>query len=303
MSRKRLQDLIKQNLVCKNEIPFTDASAKVKAGELYTITVPAAIAAIPEPQLIPIEILHEDDDVIVINKAAGMVVHPAPGNYDQTLFNALLAHCGDRLSGIGGVIRPGIVHRLDKQTSGLMVVAKNDYAHRFLSEQFAKQGDKKTLERTYVALVWGVPQPLTGTITTLIGRDQRNRQKMAVVKAISGKTAVTHYKCKQSFVPESRPKDAISLVKCVLGTGRTHQIRVHLNFLGFPVVGDPTYGRKSFPKSLEKVWPKEVLEFPRQALHAVTLIFIHPRSEEQMYFTTELPEDLENLLEIIQEFN
>ena len=271
LSRARLQALMAEgHVACAGKV-ITDASRKAKQGEEYDVHIPAPTPAEPEAQDIDLDIIYEDKDVLVINKPPGLVVHPAPGNRDRTLVNALLGYCGDTLSGIGGVARPGIVHRLDKDTSGLMIVAKNDLAHQALSKQFAD----RTLSRTYQAIVHGVPVPRTGSVDAPIGRHLRDRKKMAVTA--KGRAALTHYKVLQAF-------DKTSLIECKLATGRTHQIRVHLAHIKHPVVGDPAYGRSG------------VLKFPRQALHACALQFRHPRSEKIMKFTLELPKDMAGLL-------
>jgi len=278
LSRARVQALIKQACVTLLDKPVMDASRKVKVGETYTVYLPPPEAAEPEAQAIDLKIVYEDDDVIVIDKPAGLVVHPAPGNRDRTLVNALLAHCGKSLSGIGGVSRPGIVHRLDKDTSGLIVVAKNDAAHQALTKQFAD----RSLSRTYQAIVWGVP-PNAGSIDAPLGRHLRDRKKMAVIA--KGRKALTHYKVLKNLGPAS-------LIECKLATGRTHQIRVHLAHIKHPVVGDPVYGRRGAgPKGTE-----DLCAFPRQALHAVRLAFIHPRLEKVMNFASPLAADMTKLL-------
>jgi len=284
LSRARLQALMAEGRVSLNKKPIDDASRKVKSGESYYIEIPPAVAALPEAQAIPLTIIYEDDDVIVIDKPVGLVVHPAPGNRDRTLVNALLAHCGKSLSGIGGVARPGIVHRLDKDTSGLMVVAKNDLAHHALTRQFAD----RSLSRIYQALVWGRPEPASGMIEAAIGRHARDRKKMAVTA--KGKPAITHYKTLRSF---GQPP-LVSLVECKLATGRTHQIRVHLASLHHPVVGDPVYGKRM---SRQDKPHAALAAFPRQALHAVNLQFIHPRTGKLVRFTSALPEDMQELLQ------
>jgi len=279
LSRVRLQALIAAGRVREGKIIITNMRRKVKAGEVYTVDVPPPEPAAPAAQAMPLEIVHEDNDVIVIDKPAGMVVHPAPGNRDKTLVNALLAHCKGSLSGIGGVARPGIVHRLDKDTSGLMVAAKNDVAHQALARQFAD----RTLSRTYQAIVWGVPSPRQGSIEAPIGRSTRDRKKMAVVAR--GKPALTHYRVLEAFAETS-------LVECKLATGRTHQIRVHFAHKKHPLVGDPVYGGKSRSKYKEAFFQ----DFPRQALHAVGLQFRHPRTGKNVRFKSALPADLARLL-------
>ena len=230
-SRTRIKGLIENGQLTSAGKTITDPSYRVKSGEEFTLNIPAAEPAIPQPEAINLEVVHEDADLIVIDKPAGLVVHPAPGNIGGTLVNALLAHCGESLSGIGGVKRPGIVHRLDKETSGLIVVAKNDRTHIDLSEQFAA----RTIDRAYQALVWGIPRPLTGNIEGNIGRNRHNRKKMAIVPS-GGKHAKTGYKVVKRF------GDFATLVECRLATGRTHQIRVHMAHIGHPVIGDTTYG-------------------------------------------------------------
>ena len=286
LSRSRLQALIAAGCVREGERTVEDASVKVKPGQRFEIRVPPPVPAEPEPQAIGLDIVYEDSHLIVIDKPAGLVVHPAAGNPDGTLVNALLAHCGAQLSGIGGVARPGIVHRLDKETSGLMVVAKTDTAHKALSAQFAD----RTLSRTYLALVWGRPSPSAGTIEGAIGRDPRNRQRMALVKA-GGKAARTHYRVLRPAGNEA------SLVACKLDTGRTHQIRVHLTSIGHPLIGDPVYGRR--PRSAigtKSAGNETARSFPRQALHAAKLRFRHPADQRELEFTRPLPGDMRDLL-------
>jgi len=270
LSRARLQALIAEGFVTCAGKSMDDTSRKVKIGETYIVRVPPPEPATPKAEKIPLTVVYEDKDLLVIDKPPGMVVHPAPGNRESTLVNALLAHCGKSLSGIGGVARPGIVHRLDKDTSGLIAVAKNDAAHQALSSQFAD----RSLSRVYLALVFGVPVPRAGKVEASIGRHSRDRKKMAVTA--KGRAALTHYKVLEVF-------DDASLVECKLSTGRTHQIRVHLAHIKHPVIGDPVYGRK---KS----------SFPRQALHAVELQLIHPRTGKLMRFKSELPPDMRELL-------
>lgn len=283
LSRARIQALLAEGRLTLDAKPVTDASRKANAGETYALVLPPVEKAEPEAQPIDIDIVYEDDDVIVIDKQAGLVVHPAPGNRDNTLVNALLAHCGDSLSGIGGVARPGIVHRLDKDTSGLMVVAKNDAAHQALAKQFAD----RSLSRTYHALVWGEVVPRAGSIDAPIARSSKDRKKMAV--AAKGKPALTHYKVIEDF-------EFVSLVECKLATGRTHQIRVHLAHIRHPVVGDPAYGGGRRAKKAEEALQK----FPRQALHAVELHFIHPRTGKLRKFASKLPKDMQKLIKSLR---
>ena len=278
LSRARIQALLAEGHVSLDGKPISDASHKVKAGEVYTLILPPLERAEPEAQEIELTVVYEDDDVIVIDKPAGMVVHPAPGNRDMTLVNALLAHCGDSLSGIGGVARPGIVHRLDKDTSGLMVVAKNDAAHQALASQFAD----RSLSRTYHAVVWGVPVPSAGSIDAPLGRSSKDRKKMAVMT--KGKVALTYYRLVHNY-------GIASLVECKLATGRTHQIRVHMAHIKHPVVGDPAYGGGRSGKLAEAL-----RDFPRQALHAIGLQFIHPRTGMLKKFASKLPKDMRVLI-------
>ena len=291
LSRSRLRALLDQGHVRCAGRTITDPSHRVKPGQIFDIFLPDPAPATPEAQAMPLQVVYEDEDVLVIDKPAGMVVHPAPGSPDMTLVNALLAYCGDRLSGIGGVRRPGIVHRLDKDTSGLLVVAKSDRAHAGLAGQF---GDR-TISRTYCAAVWGLPSPREGVIEGAIGRSSADRKKMAVVRS-GGKPAVTRYRLLRGFGA------AAALVECRLETGRTHQIRVHLASIGHPVIGDPLYGRgrtaeraRLVPEALQA----PLFAFPRQALHARRLEFRHPASGEIVAFESPLPEDMTALVECL----
>lgn len=294
LSRARIQALIGAGHVTAAGKVADDASARVRAGDVFEIAVPPAVEATPRPQDIALDIVYEDADLLVINKSADMVVHPAAGNHDGTLVNALLAHCGEQLSGIGGVRRPGIVHRLDKETTGLMVVAKNDAAHQGLSEQLSS----RTLKRVYQAIVWGLPAPAAGRVETLIGRSKTNRQKMAVLQT-GGKEAVTDYKMLENYGMTA------SLVECRLQTGRTHQIRVHMAHIGHWLVGDPVYGKASARKFLrlnkeDETLTGALLDFPRQALHAAALEFIHPISENRVALTAPLPPDMAGLVRLLR---
>jgi 23S rRNA pseudouridine1911/1915/1917 synthase len=293
LSRTQVQRLLEDGFVTFLGQKFTNATYKVKADDVFTLTLPEPEESAILPQTMDLCIVYEDDDLLVINKPAGLVVHPAPGHRDSTLVNALLAHCGDSLSGIGGVKRPGIVHRLDKDTSGLMVVAKNDVAHKALSEQFSAHDGVKGLVREYWVLVWGRPHPLNGKIDAAISRHPRNRQKMAVSQSTAAKNAVTYYKTLKTYTFNNAD---ISLLSCILATGRTHQIRVHCHHMGCPVVGDTIYGKKNLPKGTSI----DLVHFPRQALHAKKLTFTHPTSKKQMTFETELPEDLKKLLKCFE---
>jgi 23S rRNA pseudouridine1911/1915/1917 synthase len=292
LSRSRAKALIEEGRVSllsagERRATLADPSRKVKAGEAFEIEVPESAPATPQAQAIALSILHEDADLIVLDKPAGLVVHPAPGNPDRTLVNALLAHCGDSLSGIGGVRRPGIVHRLDKDTSGVMVVAKNDRAHHALSEQFQVH----SVERAYRAVVHGAPIPPVGVIEGNIGRHRTDRKRMAVV-ASGGKPATTRYRVLERFGDPARP--VASLVEAELMTGRTHQVRVHLASRGHPLIGDPIYGRGRAARGAQ------VPAFGRQALHAFRLGFVHPRDGTAQRFESPLPQDLDSLLQILR---
>ncbi|HJN23533.1 MAG TPA: RluA family pseudouridine synthase [Rhodospirillales bacterium] len=269
-SRTRLKALIEAGCVSRLDdgVAVMEAARRVKAGQIFTVSVPAPRPAKPKPQTMPLVVVHEDEDLIVIDKPLGLVVHPAPGHADGTLVNGLLAHCGGSLSGIGGISRPGIVHRLDKDTSGLLVAAKNDAAHRSLAAQFAEQ----SVEKAYLAVVWGVPSPSSGEITGNIGRNPRNRKTMAVV-AGGGKPALTSYRTLTAFA-------GASLVDLRPATGRTHQLRVHMAGFGYPIIGDPLYGGgatrrlKALPAAARAI----VKTYGCQALHAYLIGFRHPRS-------------------------
>ncbi|QDH13707.1 RluA family pseudouridine synthase [Formicincola oecophyllae] len=288
LSRSRTKALIEQGHLRCNGQTVTDPAMMVRPGHTITLEVPPAAPATPRAEAMALDIIHEDDDLIVINKPAGLVVHPAPGHENGTLVNALLAHCGEGFMGIGGEKRPGIVHRLDKDTSGVMVVAKTERAHHALSETFAT---RRELERRYLAVAWGQMVPLEGDYEGNIGRDKRDRKRMAVVER-GGKEARTHYETVE------RLGTAATLVACRLATGRTHQIRVHFAHNGHPLVGDPLYLRRiPAPARAMASAPKAAaLDFPRQALHAASLGFRHPRTGEMMHFTAPLPPDMEKLL-------
>lgn len=271
LTRSNMQKLLEDGRAVKGS-KVLKANYKLKLGDEIIVTLPEPQPLDVQPENIPIDIIYEDEDVVVVNKARGMVVHPAAGNYNGTLVNALLYHCKN-LSGINGVIRPGIVHRLDKDTSGIMICAKNDAAHVSLSEQI----QSKTAKRTYMAVVRGNIKTDSGVIETLIARDKNDRKKMAVVKE-DGRNAVTEYEVMERF-------GKYTIVKCKLLTGRTHQIRVHMEYLGYPLVGDPKYSPKKTPFAING-----------QALHSLTLDFIHPRTGEQMHFEAPLPEDMHKIV-------
>ncbi len=283
-SRAQIQRFIKNGYVTSDD-EILSPDYKVRLGDTFEIEIPEPEEASPKPQDIDIDIVYEDDDLLVLNKPAGMVVHPGAGVYDGTLVNALLYHCRDSLSGIGGVKRPGIVHRIDKETSGLLVVAKNDFTHLGLASQF----EKHSIERTYYAFVYGVPNPLDGIIEGNIGRSKYDRKKMALLTS-GGKEAVTHYKVVEAF------QNFASEVRCQLETGRTHQIRVHLSSKGHHLIGDKLYTASNktslkIPLDLKTY----INTFPRQALHAATLGFIHPRTGENLSFKADFPLDLQEL--------
>ena len=292
LSRSRLKALIQAGQVHMAGAALGDPNHRVAKGDLVELAVPPPEDAAPAPEPIPLAVIYEDDDVIVIDKPAGLVVHPAAGNFSGTLVNALIAHCGDSLSGIGGVRRPGIVHRLDKDTSGLLVVAKNDAAHRALAAQFADHGRTGPLVREYEALVWGVPNPHMATVDLPLDRDTKNRQKQAVARS-GGRNALTRY------AVEERYSGVASLVACRLETGRTHQIRVHMAHVGHPLVGDLVYGSGFLTKA--EALPRElgdrVKAFRRQALHARLLRFAHPRTGDLLEFEAKRPADMADLVE------
>jgi 23S rRNA pseudouridine1911/1915/1917 synthase len=294
VSRTRAKALIEAGHVSAAAATIRDANFRVKPGQRFDVVVPEPEPAEPLPEVIALAVVYEDDDLLVIDKPAGLVVHPAPGHSGGTLVNALLAHCGASLSGIGGVRRPGIVHRLDKDTSGLMVVAKTDAAHADLSRQFAS----REAGRTYAALVFGSPAGKIGTIEGAIGRDPRNRKKMAVVTQ-GGKPARTSYRVLRTFGPRSAP--VASLLACTLATGRTHQVRVHLAHIGHPIIGDPVYARARAARARSfGVAGPAVTGFPRQALHATQLTFRHPRSGETVTFESKIPHEYKVLIRALE---
>ena len=282
LSRERVKALLAEGRITLGGKPVSQPSLKAAEGTPFAISIPAAIPAEAAAQDIPLTIVFEDDYVVVVDKPAGLVVHPAAGNLDGTLVNALLHHCRGQLSGIGGVARPGIVHRIDKDTSGLLIVAKTDAAHEGLARQFADH----SIERAYFAITAGVPVPIAGTIRGNIARSNADRKKMAMVDDTRGKHAVTHYKVVEAL-------DGAALVECRLETGRTHQVRVHLASIGHALLGDPVYGRN--PARLRPLL--QTLGFQRQALHAAVLGFIHPVSGTALRFESALPKDMGELLD------
>ncbi|MDE8652653.1 RluA family pseudouridine synthase [Novosphingobium album (ex Liu et al. 2023)] len=282
LSRERIKALIKEGRIAISGVIVGQASFKPPPGSPFAISVPQAVPAEARAQDIPLVIVHEDPELIIIDKPAGLVVHPAAGNLDGTLVNALLHHCRGQLSGIGGVARPGIVHRIDKDTSGLLVVAKTDRAHEGLARQFADH----SIERSYRAVVSGHPRPAAGRIEGAIARSSTNRKKMAIVTDGRGKHAVTHYRTLELL-------QGAALVECRLETGRTHQVRVHMSSIGHALLGDPIYGRT--PPALRPILQRH--DFFRQALHAAELGFVHPVYQEKVHFVSKLPVDMSLLID------
>jgi 23S rRNA pseudouridine1911/1915/1917 synthase len=294
LSRSRLKALILAGSVAIKSVAIRDPAYHVTSGDTITIDVPEAVAAEPAGEAIALDIVHEDDDIIVIDKPRGLVVHPAAGHETGTLVNALIAHCGTSLSGIGGVRRPGIVHRLDKDTTGLMVAAKNDRAHKSLTEQFADHGRTGAMRRGYLALVWGVPNRARGTVDAPIDRHPFAREKMAVRD--SGREAITHWEIQESFNGRDG-KPVAALLACQLETGRTHQIRVHLAHIGHPLLGDAVYG-PHFKTKASHLGPESqaaLTALDRQALHAYLLTLKHPKTGAILEWISDLPADLTHL--------
>lgn len=304
LSRSRVKSLIEEGHVTRDGEVLSEPAQPVRAGGLYRVAPPPPAPARPQAQAMDLDILYEDQHLIVLDKPAGLVVHPAPGHLDGTLVNALLAHAGEELEGIGGEKRPGIVHRLDKDTSGIMVVAKTQAAHQALSEAFVA----RDLDREYLALAWGVPAPPTGEVDAAIGRHTTDRKRMAVVEprsrgvqrgemagASAGKHAITRYSTERSY------HGAVSLLRCKLMTGRTHQIRVHLAHIGHPLLGDPVYLRRipAVSKALGPALREALLAFPRQALHATSLGFQHPITGKKLSFQADPPEDFRRLVALL----
>ena len=292
LSRSRLKALIKDGALCRNGQVLTDPSAKVTAGADFKLTLPDATPALPQPEMLPLNILYEDDDLIAINKTAGMVVHPSPGAQSGTLVNALLHHCGASLTGIGGVARPGIVHRLDKDTSGVMIAAKTALAHARLTDMFAAHD----LDRRYQALIWGLPANRADTIDAALARHPFDRKRQAVQNR--GRHAVTHYKTLRDLPPFG------CLIECKLETGRTHQIRAHMAHIGHGIIGDPLYGKPKRASQMPDIICRDALSvlrrFPRQALHAAQLSFAHPISGVGIDLTSQLPSEMTELLTTIE---
>ena len=303
MSRSRLQALIRAGEVSLNGRQVADPGHRLKAGDAIVVTVPPPEPAKPQAQAIPLAVVYEDAHLIVIDKPRGLTVHPAPGHASGTLVNALIAHCGASLSGIGGVKRPGIVHRLDKDTTGLMVAAKTDRAHRGLSEQFAAHGADGALERAYQAIVWGAPERARGAIDASLARSNANRTKIAVVAEGRGRHAVTRYEVLERFrLGTLKAPPAAALLRLVLETGRTHQIRVHLAHVGHPLLGDMTYGAgfKASGRKLGAEAQAALAALGRQALHAAELAFVHPATGKRLEFTAPLPPDMARLADALR---
>jgi len=296
-SRTKIQNLVNDGHVKLNNIIIINSSKKIKEKDQIKVTFPVAKETTIVPSKIPLDILYEDDDILIINKSPGVVVHPGAGNYDKTIVNGLLFKYKNNLSNIGGKLRPGIVHRIDKDTSGVIVVAKNDNAHVNLSEQFSNH----TINRVYEALIWGSLKPQNGKINEKISRSIKNRQLMAVRKE-KGKTAITNYKTLKVFQNFNLPK--ISLIECKLETGRTHQIRVHMNFMGNPILGDKSYGksRRKF-KKIDFNIEKKINNFNRQALHAKSLGFIHPTTKKEIFFQARRPDDFNKLVRNLEKIS
>lgn len=307
LSRSRAKSLIKDGHVFERRGDGVNAQddprKPVEPGITYLVDMPDPVPAVPEPEAIPLEVLFEDAHLILVNKPSGMAVHPAPGSWTGTLVNALLHHCQGDLPGIGGVERPGIVHRIDKDTTGVLVVAKTEAAHKGLSDLFATH----TIERTYLALTRGAPRPAIGTVKTDIARSQRDRKKMAVVPDGNGRHAVTHYKVLESYgeISKTEARPAAALIECRLETGRTHQIRVHMAHLGCSLIGDPVYGRHRGIKATGRGEAFDsatslARKLTRQALHAASLGFVHPVTGENVFVETPLPDDLQAVCDALR---
>ena len=297
ISRTRVKNLILNNQLKINNKLINEPSKKVSVGDLINLSIPEPKKASLKPYNFKLDIVYEDEDLIVLNKPAGIIMHPGAGNYDQTIVNALINYNKDSLSNIGDELRPGIVHRIDKNTSGLVVIAKNNYTHENLSLQFSKH----SITRIYQLLIWGKIRPSKGKIETLISRSSKNRQMMEVSR-IKGKKAITNYQTIELFESENTP--TLSLVECKLETGRTHQIRVHMNYLGNSIIGDDKYKKKF--KKIKKIDPileKKLMSLNRQFLHAKTIGFIHPKKNEEMIFNSILPKELEIILKMLRKSN
>lgn len=294
ISRTRLKSLIEARHVMVDGASVASASFMVRGGQSVSLNIPQVADPLPAAEKIRLKIVFEDAHIIIIDKPAGLVVHPAAGHETGTLVNALIHHCGDSLSGIGGVKRPGIVHRLDKDTTGLLVAAKNDAAHRGLTKIFADHGRSLHLLRRYVAFVWGAPERASGTVETFLGRHPMAREKIAVVPENKGRLAITHWEKLKEYRIAGASAAAVTMIECELETGRTHQIRVHMAHLGHPLLGDPLYGKGFLTKAalLPKKAKTALEKLGRQALHAKTLSFVHPVTQEELCFESPLPKDL-----------
>lgn len=302
VSRTRVQALIEAGHVTVDGAQAGQAKLKIRAGQRIVLDIPEAAPAEPMGEDIPLDVVFEDAHIVVIDKPAGLVVHPGAGNETGTLVNALIAHCGDTLSGIGGVKRPGIVHRLDKDTSGLLVIAKTDGAHQKLSRLFADHGRRLNLTREYLAVVWGAPDRQAGMVDAPIGRHAIQREKMAVVPAARGREAITHWRVLENFGRDREGRPIASLIACELETGRTHQIRVHMAHIGHPLLGDQTYGAgfKTKAAHLGEAARAALAALNRQALHARALGFDHPATGEELLFERDPPKDFAELVEALR---
>ena len=303
LSRTRVKNLIEAGYVTIDDLRATDASQKAQPGKRISIDVPEPEAAEPIGEPIPLDVVFEDDHLIVINKPTGLVVHPSPGHESGTLVNALIAHCGASLSGVGGVKRPGIVHRLDKDTTGLLVVAKTDIAHQGLAALFADHGRTTNFTRQYLAFIWGAPERRKGSIDEPIGRHGTHREKQTVTRGIRGREAITHYVVEETFGIEKEGKPLVARMRLALETGRTHQIRVHLAHINCPVIGDQLYGG-GFRTKMSLLTPEaktQATALGRQALHAAVLGFDHPVTGEPMLFESKLPEDMTLLAKALRD--
>ena len=302
LSRTRIKGLIEAGYVTINDLRAVDANAKAGLGKTVAIDVPEPEPAEPVGESIPLSVLYEDEYLIIIDKPAGLVVHPSAGHESGTLVNALIAHCGESLSGVGGVRRPGIVHRLDKDTTGVLVVAKTDIAHQGLAALFADHGRTTNFTRQYIAFIWGAPDRRKGSIDAPVGRHGTHREKQVVTRGIRGREAITHYVVEETFGAERDGKPLVSRMRLALETGRTHQIRVHLAHIGCPVIGDPLYGA-GFKTKISLVSPdvkSQVGLLKRQALHAAVLGFDHPVTGKEMRFESKLPTDMAALAKALR---
>ena len=297
LSRTRIKNLILKKKLKLNNKNIINPSKKVSTGDTLSLEIPEPKKASLTPYNFKLKIVYEDDELLVIDKPAGIIMHPGAGNYDKTIVNALIHYCKDNLSSIGDELRPGIVHRIDKDTSGLVVIAKNNYSHEKLSDQF----NKHTINRTYQLLIWGKLRPQSGSIKTFIKRSDKNRQLMEA-STTKGKSAVTNYKTLEVFENDKMP--TLSLVQCKLETGRTHQIRVHMSYKGNNILGDKKY-KKKFKKlkNINKELENLILKLERQFLHAKTLGFVHPNSGKEVEFSSILPHELENILKILRKLS